>query len=57
MTKEIINESKCLICNKEITGTIHNAQPVEEGFCCDACNTTVVIPTRLFTAKLKRCWT
>jgi hypothetical protein len=26
---------------------IHNAQPLAEGFCCDGCNTTRVIPARL----------
>lgn len=55
--EKTMNKSICPICNKEMAGEIHNARPVVDGFCCDACNTTVVIPTRLFKAKLKRCWT
>jgi hypothetical protein len=51
---------KCDICKNEIekkrdpeTGKVyweegHNAEPVvENGRCCDHCNYTVVIPTRL----------
>ena len=52
-----MDKSICPICNKKMAGEIHNAEPVVDGFCCDACNTTVVIPTRLVAAKLKRCWT
>ena len=52
-----MNKGICPICNKKMAGEIHNAEPVVDGFCCDACNTTVVIPTRLVAAKLKRCWT
>lgn len=43
----------CCICSQEIEKDAngwaggHNAQPVAEGRCCDACNSTVVIPTRL----------
>lgn len=25
----------------------HNAEPVDEGRCCDTCNSDVVIPTRM----------
>ena len=49
---------ECVICNGEIEqkkladGTVYwesgnNAEPVKEGRCCDVCNHTVVIPTRL----------
>jgi hypothetical protein len=44
---------KCSICKGEIEvqGTWtegHNAEPVvEDGRCCDHCNSTVVIPARL----------
>lgn len=43
----------CCICKNEIKKDAngwaggHNAQPVAEGRCCDACNSTVVIPSRL----------
>lgn len=49
---------KCVICNEEVdlhkksNGEVywdqgHNAEPVREGRCCDACNAAIVIPTRL----------
>lgn len=43
---------KCSICKKEIQakGTWtqgNNAQPVNDGRCCDNCNDSVVIPARL----------
>ena len=46
---------ECCICKGEIavhgTGTAgHNAEPVvDNGQCCDNCNATVVIPTRIRT--------
>ena len=45
---------ECSICNNEIeTNPLtnwdqgHNAEPVNEGRCCDFCNSSVVIPTRI----------
>lgn len=43
---------KCSICQKEIENNNgwdkgHNAEPVNNGRCCDVCNATVVIPARL----------
>lgn len=41
---------KCSICQKEMDGgwsTGNNAQPVNDGRCCDECNVGVVIPARL----------
>lgn len=37
----------CSICKKPYTGWGNNAQPVNDGRCCDDCNTTAVIPARL----------
>ena len=37
----------CSICKKEYFGWGNNAQPVNDGRCCDDCNTTAVIPARL----------
>lgn len=38
----------CCICGKEFTGFGNNPDPVcKEGRCCDECNSTVVVPTRL----------
>lgn len=31
----------------------HNAEPVDEGRCCDTCNNEVVIPTRLAQMTFK----
>jgi len=38
---------KCSICEEEIEGHSNNAQPVNNGRCCDICNMTTVIPARL----------
>lgn len=38
----------CSICHGEYEGFGHNAYPVNEGRCCDECNTMVVIPVRLW---------
>ena len=48
--KFILSESKtktCCICGEEIEGYGNNAEPYEEGTCCDACNIKFVIPARL----------
>lgn len=37
----------CSICEDKISGWGNNAAPVNDGTCCDKCNWTVVIPTRL----------
>jgi len=55
---------KCSICSNDIevkrseTGEIiwdqgNNADPVNDGRCCDTCNWTVVIPRRLTRVKEK----
>ena len=44
------SEWNCVICGHKSTGYGHNPEPVasfQSGRCCDTCNTTVVIPTRL----------
>lgn len=37
----------CSICGKSYEGYGNNAQPVNNGRCCDKCNATVVIPRRI----------
>lgn len=37
----------CSICGKKYEGYGNNAQPINDGRCCDYCNSTVVIPTRI----------
>lgn len=37
----------CSICKREYTGYGNNAQPINNGRCCNACNSLVVVPMRL----------
>ena len=38
----------CSICNNKINDRFgNNAQPVNNGRCCNDCNSTVVIPARI----------
>ena len=38
----------CSICNNEINDKFgNNAEPVNDGRCCNDCNSTVVIPARI----------
>ncbi|MCI9015927.1 MAG: hypothetical protein HFJ53_02005 [Clostridia bacterium] len=37
----------CSICGKHYEGYGNNAQPVNDGRCCDYCNSTIVIPRRI----------
>lgn len=37
----------CSICRKPYVGYGNNAQPINDGRCCDGCNLIAVIPTRL----------
>ena len=38
---------KCSICKDNIEGFGNNAEPINNGKCCDSCNFTQVIPARL----------
>jgi len=38
---------KCSICGFDFSEYGNNAEPVNSGRCCNACNSTVVIPARL----------
>jgi hypothetical protein len=44
---------KCSICKREIEvgpggwSEGHNADPITKGRCCDTCNATIVVPTRI----------
>jgi hypothetical protein len=33
----------CSICQRDYHGYGHNAYPINEGRCCDGCNTLVII--------------
>ena len=45
------NEEKhiCSICSEEFEGYGNNAQPVNDGICCDDCNRRVVLPLRIYS--------
>ena len=46
--KSKINKKKvCSICEKTYEGYGNNAEPINEGRCCDKCNSTVVLNQRL----------
>jgi len=47
--KNKIEEKKqiCSICKREYVGWGNNANPVNDGRCCDECNWKVVIPKRI----------
>ncbi len=32
----------CVLCDREYEGYGHNAQPLDDGLCCDECNDDVV---------------
>lgn len=39
---------KCCICGQKFTGYGNNPYPVKEkGRCCDECDNSVVVPTRI----------
>ena len=35
-------ENTCSICNEKYEGYGNNAQPINDGMCCDACNQEVI---------------
>lgn len=47
-TKEI---HICSICGDAFLGYGNNAQPVNDGRCCDECNIETVIPYRIYFMK------
>lgn len=38
-----MNAKLCAICAKPYKGFGHNAQPLKNGRCCDACNARVLV--------------
>lgn len=43
----------CSICGKEYVGYGNNAQPVNDGRCCDECNLKIVVPYRIYLMRKK----
>lgn len=40
-------KQKCSICKKEYKGYGNNAEPINDGKCCDNCNNSAVTPERI----------
>lgn len=40
----------CSICHGKYDGFGNNAQPINEGRCCNECNEKVVVPIRILRA-------
>ena len=45
--------TNCSICNEDFEGFGNNAQPVNDGVCCDDCN-NLVIRRRLFDMQMDK---
>ena len=41
-----MKKKTCSICGEKFVGHGNNAQPVNDGTCCDVCNMKVVVPKR-----------
>lgn len=44
----------CSICGKKYKGYGNNAQPINNGRCCDECNTKIVVFRRIQNAMNQR---
>jgi len=44
----------CSLCHRPYEGYGNNAVPLNEGRCCDNCNSLRVIPARIRCIKLKK---
>ena len=44
---KIKKNNVCSICGKKYEGFGNNAQPINNGRCCDECNRKVVVPFRI----------
>ena len=38
-----LKDKKCIICKKIYKGFGNNAEPLKKGYCCDDCNSKVII--------------
>jgi len=47
MSEEKKEKKLCSICKSEYKGYGNNAEPINDGKCCDSCNHCEVIPARL----------
>lgn len=54
MVVAALKNEPCSLCDGRYYQWGHNAQPLNDGRCCDACNTNKVIPARLGEMSLKK---
>jgi hypothetical protein len=47
MTTETTVPNKCSICRGPLEGHGNNAEPINDGQCCDICNLHIVLPARI----------
>ena len=47
---------KCCFCGGDAGKYGNNARPLKDGFCCDKCNATKVIPARFGVVPIKAKW-
>jgi len=50
--KKIKKQNICSICQAEYEGFGNNAEPINDGRCCDNCNWAVVVPARINRIKI-----
>lgn len=48
------NIPKCSICKKNYEGYGNNAMPVNKGRCCNECNISIVVPTRIANYRVEK---
>ena len=51
-----MGQKRCSICGKEMLGYGHNAQPINDGRCCDACDDLYVCPMRIVSKDNNKPW-
>lgn len=44
----------CSICQRQFAGMGNNAQPVNDGRCCDECNREIVVRARIVITERKK---
>lgn len=51
ISESLSHKNVCCICGNEFSEHPNNAFPVKEGICCDKCNWTVVLESRIKLSK------
>jgi hypothetical protein len=53
MTTDVNDTKTCSICGDTLSDYGHNADPVNDGRCCDNCNGVHVIPARIAQLRIE----